>query len=127
MMYSLQNNATLMMERSLDFLWSKQTAILENLANVETPGYKTKYVTFEETLRQKLAGASAGGAQTRKVLENARPMLHVAQSESNRDDDNSVNATEQGLELSRNGLQMQYVINSITSDYALLRSAIRGQ
>ena len=41
----LTSNSLLMMERSMDFLWTKQTAILDNLSNVETPNYKTKYVT----------------------------------------------------------------------------------
>ena len=45
-MDALTSNSLLMMERSMDFLWTKQTAILDNLANVETPNYKTKYVTF---------------------------------------------------------------------------------
>lgn len=59
-MNSITNNALLMMERSMDFLWTKQTAILDNLANVETPNYKTKYVTFEETFRSRLQAASNG-------------------------------------------------------------------
>ena len=65
-MDALTSNSLLMMERSMDFLWTKQTAILDNLANVETPNYKTKYVTFEETLRSRLqAAVPSGGACAR--------------------------------------------------------------
>ena len=42
------SNTSLLMQRSIDFLWSKQTCISDNIANAETPGYQPKYVTFEE-------------------------------------------------------------------------------
>ena len=64
-MDALTSNSLLMMERSMDFLWTKQTAILDNLANVETPNYKTKYVTFEETLRSRLQAAVPSGGGLR--------------------------------------------------------------
>jgi len=123
----LGNNALYMMERSMDFLWTKQTAILDNLSNVETPNYKTKYVTFEEALRQRLEGYEHGGLSTRRALESVSPVVHVATNETAKADGNGVNATEQGVELSRNALQLQAVFGAINSDLALLRSAIQGQ
>lgn len=74
----LTSNSLLMMERSMDFLWTKQTAILDNLSNVETPNYKTKYVTFEETLRSRLQSAVPAGGKMREAIEGARPVIHVA-------------------------------------------------
>ena len=65
----LTSNSLLMMERSMDFLWTKQTAILDNLSNVETPNYKTKYVTFEETLRSRLQSAVPSGGKRRAWME----------------------------------------------------------
>ena len=112
------------------FLWSKQTAILDNLSNVETPEYKAKYVTFEETLRNRLYSAMTDHAPSstiRKVLTNATPVVHQSNSESARMDGNSVNATEQAVELARNAYQLQYVMNSIATDFSTLRTAIRGQ
>ena len=53
----LSSNSFLMMEKSMDFLWAKQAAILDNISNAETPNYKPKVVTFEETLREKLQRA----------------------------------------------------------------------
>ena len=49
----LSSNSFLMMEKSMDFLWAKQAAILDNISNAETPNYKPKVVTFEEILREK--------------------------------------------------------------------------
>lgn len=38
------------MEKSLDALWIKQNTIVHNIANVETPGFKAKEVTFQDIL-----------------------------------------------------------------------------
>ncbi len=127
-MESITNNALRMMERSMDFLWTKQTAILDNLANVETPNYKAKYVTFEEAFRQQLrAAADADYGQMRQVLDDAQATVHVAQDETARMDGNGVDATEQAIELARTALQQQHVYNAISNDLTLLRTAIRGQ
>ncbi|HJA48398.1 MAG TPA: flagellar basal body rod protein FlgB [Candidatus Agathobaculum intestinipullorum] len=127
-MESITSNALLMMEKSLDFLWTKQTAILDNLANVETPNYKTKYVTFEETFRSRLQAAAGGNASDlRETIDGAQATVHVAENESARMDGNGVDATEQSIELARNALQQQHVMNAISDNLALLRAAIRGQ
>lgn len=112
----------------MDFLWTKQTAILDNLANVETPNYKTKYVTFEETFRSRLQAAADGNASDmRNALESAQATVHVADNETARMDGNGVDATEQSIELVRNALQQQHVMNAISTDLSLIRAAIRGQ
>lgn len=111
------------------FLWSKQTAILDNLSNVETPNYKTKYVTFEEALRSRLQSASSAHSPTasiRDALTNAKPITNEANSESTRMDGNGVNVTEQSVELARNAYQLQYAMNAISTDLSTLRAAIRG-
>ena len=50
----MTSNSVRMMEKSMDFLWTKQTVILDNIANAETPNYKPKVVNFEEGFRAKL-------------------------------------------------------------------------
>ena len=123
----LTSKTILMMYLSNQFLWTKQTAILDNLSNVETPNYKTKYVTFEETLRSRLQSAVPAGGKMREAIEGARPVIHVAENETARMDGNGVDATEQGIELARNALQLQHVMSAVSDDLALLRTAIRGQ
>lgn len=124
----LSSNAALMLQRSMDYLWTKQSCILDNIADAETPGYKTKYATFEESLQQAIQSADNKNGTTsgmRAAIESATLSVQQAQ-ESTRLDDNGVNVTEQMVELSRNGYQMQYVLDAINSDFALLRSAIKG-
>lgn len=125
----LESNSALMLQRSMNFLWTKQSCILDNIANAETPNYKTKYATFEESLdnaiRQAAGEKQGKNAAFREAIEDSQLEVHQAQ-ESTRMDDNGVNITEQAVELARNGYQLQYVMDSISSDFSILRTAVRG-
>lgn len=151
----LTSNSQLLLEKSMGFLWTKQAAILDNIANAETPNYKAKVVTFEESLRSKLearlspgryttagayllgeegqpAAAAAGtpgrmaGKSIRGAIEEAEPVVFEAQ-EQTRMDDNGVNTTDQMVELVRNAYQQQYVYQAINKHYSILRMAVKGQ
>lgn len=126
----LLSNSQLLLEKSAGFLWTKQAAILDNIANAETPNYKTKVVTFEDTIKDKLEQAASrpegAGKAVRDILEDAELNIFEAQ-EQTRMDDNGVNVTEQMTEMIRNAYQQQYVYQAITKHYSLLRMAIQGQ
>ena len=145
----LTSTSQLLLEKSMGFLWTKQAAILDNIANAETPNYKAKVVTFEESLRtqleQKLSagrlvmsgqgGEAAQAAQTmgrasqqsiRSTIQAAEPTVFEAQ-EQTRMDDNGVNITSEMTELIRNAYQQQYVYQAINKHYAMLSKAARGQ
>lgn len=129
-MDGITNNSLRMMERSMDFLWVKQNALLDNISNVETPNYKAKLVTFEENFQAQLEAAEHGRNKLtkktmREAIENADWQV-VETGEITRRDDNGVNLTEQMTELVRNSYQLQYVYQSINSDFAALRTALNG-
>ena len=141
----LTSNSQLLLEKSMQFLWTKQAAILDNIANAETPNYKAKVVTFEDKLRTQLearlasartaslragtgADKTAGRVATssiRRIIEDAEPYVFEAQ-EQTRMDDNGVNVTDQMVELIRNAYQQQYVYQAINKHYAILQTAVRG-
>ena len=142
----LTSNSQLLLEKSMGFLWTKQAAILDNIANAETPNYKAKVVTFEESLRtrleQRLASArtaalragtgevkKAGWVSTssiRRIIQEAEPYVFEA-DETTRLDDNGVNTTSEMTELIRNAYQQQYVYQALNKHYSILRMAVRGQ
>lgn len=129
-MDGITNNSMRMLERSMEFLWTKQTALLDNISNAETPNYKPKLVTFEEDFQAQLEAADSGRTKaTRKAMRSAieDASWEVEEiGETTRMDDNGVNVTEQMTELVRNAYQMQYVYQSINSDLSALRTAIGG-
>lgn len=126
----LLSNSQLMLEKSLGFLWTKQAALLDNIANAETPNYKGKVVSFEESLRAELEQAagqrSGAGRAVRQVIEDSEWYVTEPQ-EAVRMDENSVNTTEQMVEIVRNSYQMQYVMQSISSNLSLILTAVKGQ
>ena len=65
----LSSNSMLMLERAMNFQWTKQRAITDNVVNAETPDYKTKYVTFEEALRKNIWAAAQRGAPLASMRE----------------------------------------------------------
>ena len=125
----LSCNSSLMLEKSLGFLWTKQAAILDNIANAETPNYREKIVTFEESLRGKLQQAARTQTpvkDVRRVLDSS-PFAVTEQAVVTRMDENGVNVSVQSAEAIRNAYQLRYVMSSINSDLTLLRTAVRGQ
>ena len=128
-MNSMIANSSLLMRRSMEYLWTEQTCILNNISNIETPGYKTQYVSFEDSLEKAIQNAAQKSksptAAIRQAINDSPIEIHEAQ-ESARMDENGVNITEQAVELARNGYQLQYVMDAISSDFSLLRTAIRG-
>ena len=125
----LTSNTMLMLEKSMNFQWTKQNVLLDNIANAETPNYKAKYVTFEDALSDRIQAAALEKkslSNIRNVLNTTSPTIRTNNAESTRMDGNGVNVTEQTLEMVRNAYQMQYVLNAISSDFSTLRTAIRG-
>lgn len=141
----LASNSQLLLEKSMGFLWTKQAALLDNIANAETPNYKAKVVTFEDSLRAQLeqklqqgrfvasgqeqgvpASTRMAEKSIRQTIQDAEPVVFEAQ-EQTRMDDNGVNTTDQMVELVRNAYQQQYVYQAINRHYSILRMAVRGQ
>lgn len=126
----LSSNSQLLMEKSMGYLWAKQAAILDNIANAETPKYKAKVVTFEESIRTQLEEAASrpqgAGKAVREILEDSGFTVFEAQ-EQTRMDDNGINVTSEMTEMIRNAYQQQYLYQAINKHYGLLRMAIKGQ
>ncbi len=127
-MRPLTTNSLRMMERSMEFLWAKQAAHLDNIANAETPGYKVKTVTFEERFDTLLRSAGVQvrpRAAIRQVIEDASWKVDD-DDEVTRMDENGVNVLEQSLEAVRTAYQLQYVMQSVSNDLSRLNTAITG-
>lgn len=127
----LFSNSMLMLERAMSFQWTKQTTINDNIVNAETPNYKVKYVTFEEALKDSILSSlrttDRKMSTVRAAISASRPVIHVAENESTRMDDNGVNIAEQELEATRNAYQMEYTIDALNRELSRLRSLIKGQ
>ncbi len=121
-------NTISMSQKALDYLWKKQEITMDNIANVSTPDYKAKQITFQETFQNKLkAAAQTGGADDVKKAIRDSDYIVYERSDSARVDGNGVNVDVEYTELSRTALHYQYLLQSVSSDITRLRTAIKGQ
>ena len=127
-MNKLFGNSINIAQKSLDYLWKKQSVITDNIANQDTPGYKSRYVTFEDELRSNLAKAAQTDEKDYvKAVENTDFRINTPGNGSARMDGNNVNPDAEYVELARTTSQYQYAIRAVSDEFARLRSAIKGQ
>lgn len=128
-MSSIYGNGVQLTEKVLDFLWQRQAVSLNNVANVDTPGFKSQYVTFEEELAKRLSDASNSKRHPRQKVSNAldstRMWVNTTWDESSRLDGNNVDMDQEQVEIVRTAYEYQYILNSFNSDINRLRSAAK--
>jgi flagellar basal-body rod protein FlgB len=98
-------------------LSARQTAIAQNISNIETPGYKARKVKFEETLHSAVArGGSPSG-----VAPSIQTSL-----EPTRLNGSNVNLDEETLSHVDTTMRYQLTLRALDSKYGMLRDAIKG-
>ena len=98
-------------------LSARQTAIANNIANIETPGYKARKVEFESALQ----GAIAEGQSPSSVSPNSLTSL-----EPTRLNGSNVNLDEETLSHIDTTMRYQLTMRALDSKYSMLRDAIKG-
>ena len=129
-MMDLYGNGLLLGEKTLDSLWMRQNLTMNNIANVDTPGFKSQYMTFENELARKIQSAlSVKKTSMKNVargIENMRPSVHTTLNESTRLDENNVDMDQEQIDLVRTTFEYQALVNSVSNDLACLRSAAKA-
>ena len=93
--------------------------VSQNIANVNTPGYQTKRLEFEQLLRQ--LQSTDGGDQPDEAL----PVKNLA-GLVERLDGNNVNLEKEVAELKENALAFQAFSHLLASRVSTMRRAISG-
>lgn len=105
------------LERFLEATTDRAQVITANLANVDTPGYKTKDVRFHEFLMS--ADEESDSAQLSPVISRVPSLLQ-------RPDGNNVDMDRESLLLARTQLQYQMGTQLVKARFHQLLSAING-
>lgn len=120
-------NTMLLTEKSLDYLWTKQTISANNITNAETPGFKSSYVTFEEELQQNISKLHSPKArEIREQIRKTNYRIERTDNETNKMDESNVDIVAENAELSKSGIQYEYAVRAISDDLSRLRTAIKG-
>ena len=117
----------------LNFRGEKQKVISSNIANINTPAYKTKDLVFENELNNRLGNTLKMQVTSLKHmssigsnLSNANPKLVEVKGLEQQNDGNNVNLDTQMSEMSKNKILFDAIQSSIKRDSRLFRSVIES-
>lgn len=117
------------LDRAADAAWQRNEAISNNIANVDTPGYKRQDVAFESVLQQAL-GNNRYESMDDKVANvdlsrlRGRAYLDYA-NYSYRLDGNNVDIENENVMLAENQLKYQGLIGSINQEFTNLKTVMK--
>ena len=120
----LNSISTTLLTKDLDGLWLRQRAISGNLANWETPGYKSKNVSFEEELQKSLAQPVQKKSDFVELIDSTQPTVTVSEELSQRLDGNNVDLEQQNVEFARTQINYMYSLRELSDHFARLRYVI---
>jgi flagellar basal-body rod protein FlgB len=98
-------------ERYMDLLAARQKLVASNIANADTPGYKTQDVDFQSDFQSMVDAGSTLATQV--------PGLPT------KNDGNNVNLDREARLLAENALRFSVASNLMKSQFKLVRDAIK--
>jgi flagellar basal-body rod protein FlgB len=102
---------------------ARQSALSDNLANVDTPGYVRKDVDFHSALQAALDGSSSPSA-TASSLDSMNFTATPDSSGAMRVDGNTIDVDKESSQLSQNALEYQSLEQVARSRIEILQSAM---
>ena len=103
-------------ESALDSVSLRQRVTADNVANMNTPGFKASRVEFESSLAQAMAGGDPSRSQARVV---------AADTPANADG-NTVNMADEQAILVKSELHFDALVAALNYKFSTLRTAIKG-
>lgn len=127
------SNVTSTLFNNLSYRSQRQNVISSNIANINTPNYKTKDLSFENELKNVqqpvLKLAQTNGSHLSSINSNlnvSKPSLIQVQGLEEQNDGNNVNLDTQMSEMSKNKVIFDALQSSIKKDSRLFRSVIES-
>jgi flagellar basal-body rod protein FlgB len=134
MLFSKIGDHTKLLEKALDAAWLKNEAISNNIANVNTPGYKKSDVRFGDQLASAASEFQIGSLEKEKdflpigndVRDIPAPEVIQDNFTSARQDGNNVDVESEMAQLAKNNIMYNALIQRIAGKFNSIRSAITG-
>jgi len=119
-------------QMGLSASWTRNAVIRNNIANIETPGFKASYMDFESQFKRALDEGGFVGTRThpghRHIgstgLDNFRPTLRQSRALSMRADGNNVDIESENVRLAQNSIFYNTLMEKLNSEIRRLRMAI---
>jgi flagellar basal-body rod protein FlgB len=116
---SLYDVTQLSLEAAIRGSAVRQTALANNVANANTPGYRRQDVDFKSALQ---AALSSGGEVERVAFAAATDSAAPMQA-----DGNTVDIDVENANLAKNGLEYEALVSVASARIAILKSAMGVQ
>ena len=119
---SMFNNVDIM-GLALDATWKRNQTINENIANVDTPGYKRKDISFENYLEKAMKTTDSN---TLSKLNRVQPRMYTDNSHlSYRKDGNNVDVDTEMVSLAENQVRYNTMISQLNYNFERLKAVIK--
>jgi len=109
-------------EQGINDMAQSNRIIQHNIANADTPGYKTKYLYFEGILRDKISARET--SKFKKELHLGTAMFVDKWTKGQPDGNNVDNDNQQTL-FAKNKIRYDALVNQLNAEFELLRTAMR--
>lgn len=117
--------------KQADASWMRENVITNNIANIDTPGYKRQDVDFESVL-QKALGKTKYSSLDKKVRELNQDLGKLtttsytdAANYSYRLDRNNVDENTENAELASESLRYQLLTTAITNNFSRMQTVLK--
>ncbi len=122
------------LEKSLDAYSLRQKAISNNIANVNTPCYRARKVSFEEEYQKHIKQHSVPDGQTNprhipigtRDLNEVQPRVEFSENTLNDSGINNVDIDQEMAELAKNNIKYEMSVSLLKKKFSNLNSAIKG-
>lgn len=118
------------LDKAADASWKRENVIINNLSNVDTPGYKRKDLSFEGVLREAM-GHCQSESLTEKVdslqteLKDLNPSVYTdLENYSYRLDTNNVDVDVEEAEFASEQIRYQGLIAAINNEFNSLQTVL---
>lgn len=114
------------LEKACDAGWTRNSLLSNNIANVDTPGYKRKDLRFEEYLGSAIAGGISLDDEIADVdLGTLTGTTYTDYgSVSYRLDGNNVDIDTENAELAKNQIKYYTMLDSVTQEFSRLKMVV---
>lgn len=119
------------LNKGLDASWLRNQVISNNISNIDTPNFKSSRVEFETELKKALDSKNINMKKTRdKHLTASAPAFEPSVLKNNnttvRMDGNNVDIESEELNMVKNAIYYNTLVQKISKEYGRLRVAING-
>lgn len=115
------------LDRAADASWTRESAIANNVANVDTPGYKRQDVAFEDILKRELKSSKYNTLQKavdQVSLDKLEGQVYTDYaSYSYRLDGNNVDIDTENVELASEQLRYQTLTKATSEELTRMSTA----